>query len=57
MESGTVSLNTDSQWSKQEACFARTTHLWLAVNHNTGITSGELVRSSKRIARTSELSS
>ena len=24
----------DSQWSKQEACFARATQVWLAINHN-----------------------
>ena len=40
-KSGTASLNTDSQWSKQEACFARATQVWLAVNHNTSVTSGE----------------
>ena len=34
-ESGTVSVNTVKQWSKQEACFGRTTQVWLAVNHNT----------------------
>ena len=28
-------MNTDSQWSKQEACFAHATQVWLAVNHNT----------------------
>ena len=55
MKSGTASLNTDSQWSKQEACFARATHVWLAVNHNTSITSGECIRCSKRITRASEL--
>ena len=31
--------------------------MWLAVNHNTSITSGELFRFSKRIARASELDS
>ena len=41
-------MNTDSQWCKQEACFARATRVWLAVNHNTSATS------SKRIARSSE---
>ena len=40
-KSGTASLNTDSQCSKQEACFARVTPLWLAVNHNTSVSSGE----------------
>ena len=25
MKNGTASVNTDSQWSKQEACFARAT--------------------------------
>ena len=39
-KSGTASVNTDSQWSKQEAYFARATRVWLAVNHNTGVTSG-----------------
>ena len=33
-ESGTVSVNTVKQCSEQEACFARTTQVWLAVNHN-----------------------
>ena len=30
---GTASLNTDSQWSKQEVCFACVTQVWLTVNH------------------------
>ena len=55
MDSGTVSLNRDSQWSKQEACFAYATQVWLAVNRNTSITSGECFRCSKRIAGASEL--
>ena len=57
MKSGTASLNTDSQWSKQEACFELATQVWLAVNHNTSITSGEGVLCSKRIAWASELGS
>ena len=40
-KSGTASVNTNSQWSKQEACFARATQVWFAVNHNTSVTSGE----------------
>ena len=32
-------MNKHSQWSKQEACFARATQVWLTVNHNTSITS------------------
>ena len=28
-------MNTDSQWSKQEACFARPTQVWLTVNHTS----------------------
>ena len=28
-------MNKDSQWSKQEACFACATRVWLAINHNT----------------------
>ena len=47
----------NSQWSKQEACFAHATQVWLAVNHNTSVTSGELIRCLKRIARASELGS
>ena len=31
-KSGTASVNTDRQWSIQEACFARATQVWLAVN-------------------------
>ena len=42
-------MNTDSQWSKQETCFACATHVWLAVIHNTSFTSGESARYSKRI--------
>ena len=38
---GTASVNTVILWSKQEACFARATQVWLAVNHNTSVTSGE----------------
>ena len=30
---GTASLNTDSQWSKQEVSFACVTQVWLIVNH------------------------
>ena len=40
-KSGTASVNTDSQWIKQEACFARATQVWLAVNHNTSVTAGK----------------
>ena len=40
-QSGTASVNTDSQWSKQEACFAPATQVWLAVNYNTSVTSSE----------------
>ena len=28
-------MNMDSQWSKQEACFARSTRVWLAVSPKT----------------------
>ena len=45
------------QWSKQEACFARETRVWLAIKHNTSVTSGEWVRWSKRIAWESALGS
>ena len=38
-KSGTTSLNTDSQWSKHEACFASSTQMWL--DHNTSVTSDE----------------
>ena len=56
-KSGSASVNTDSQWSIQMACFARATQVWLAVNHKTSVTSGEWIRCSKRIARASELGS
>ena len=39
--SGTANVNTNSQWSKQEACFACATQVWLAVNHNTSVISGK----------------
>ena len=50
-------MNTDSQWSKQEACFTRANQVWLAVNHNTSVTSDEWIWWSKRIPRVSELGS
>ena len=40
-KSRTASVNTDIQWSKQKACFVHATQVWLAVNHNTRVTSGE----------------
>ena len=55
MEKRNSSLNTDSQWSKHEACFACATHVWLTVNHNTSNTSGLDVP--KCIAQASELGS
>ena len=56
-KSGTASVNTDSQWSKQKACFAHATQVWLAVNHNTSVLFGERIRSSNWIARASEFGS
>ena len=50
-------MNTDSQWSKQEACFAHATLVWLAVNHNTSVTFSVLIRCSKPNALASELGS
>ena len=50
-------MNTDNQWSKQDSSLTRATQVWLAVNHNTSVTSGELIRCSKRVARASELDS
>ena len=41
MEKRNSQLEHDSQWSKQEACFARATKVWLAVNYNASITFGE----------------
>ena len=52
---GTASVNTDSQWRKQDSCFARATRVCLAVKHITSVTSGEGIRCSKRIAWASEL--
>ena len=50
-------MNTDSQWNKQEACFVHATQVWLAVNHNTSVTSGKCIQHSKQIAWASELGS
>ena len=36
-------MNTDSQWSNQEACFESAIQVWLTVKHNTSFISGELV--------------
>ena len=32
MKSGTASVITNNHWSKQEACFAHVTQVWLTVN-------------------------
>ena len=40
VQRGTASVNTDGQWSKQEACFAHATQVCLGVNHYTSVTSG-----------------
>ena len=48
-KSGIASVNTNSQWSKHEACFARAIQVWLAVIHNTNVTSGERIQCSNRI--------
>ena len=50
-------MNTHSQWSKQEVCFADANQVWLTVNHSNSFTSGELIRCSQRIAQASELGS
>ena len=50
-KSGTASVNTDSQWSKQEACIVHATQVWLAVNHITTLTSGEWIWFWKQIAQ------
>ena len=50
-------MNTEIQWSEQEACFARETRVWLAVNHNTSVHSGKWIRCSKCMPRASELTS
>ena len=34
-------MNQDSQWNKQETCFACVSWVWLAVNHDTSVTSGD----------------
>ena len=44
-------MNTDSQRSKQEACFARATRVWLTVNHNASVTSSEFdIEDKKQLA-------
>ena len=39
----------------QEACFARATQVWLAINHKISVTSGKWIQFSKRIAQENEL--
>ena len=50
-------MNTDCQWSNQEACFGRATRVWLAVNHNTSVTSGKWAHCWKHITWACELGS
>ena len=54
-KSGTANVNTDSQWSKQKACFARATRVWLAVNHNTSVTAFEWIRCLRRITAVNQI--
>ena len=35
-------------WRKQEAWFARVTHVWLTVNHDTSVTTGKWTQCSKQ---------
>ena len=57
LECKTEKQSSHSQWSKQEACFARATQALLEFNHRTSVTSGEWIRCSMSIARASELGS
>ena len=56
-KSGTASVKTHSQWSKQEACFAHVTQVWLPVNHNTNVMSAKWIQCLKCIVQASELGS
>ena len=56
--SGTASVNTDSQWIKQEACFPCATPVQLAVNHTpVSLLANGFNVYSKHIERASELGS
>ena len=57
MECKTEKPDIQRDQTKHEACFERATQVWLAVDHNTSVTSGEMIQCSKRIARASELGS
>ena len=48
-KSGTASLNTDSQWSKHEACFARSTQMWLITTPVSHLANEFDVRSELRV--------
>ena len=41
MEKRNSQLEQGQPMEQQEACFAHVTRVWLAVNHNTSVTSGE----------------
>ena len=43
-----ASVNTDSQWSKQETCFTHATQVLLVVNHNSSVISNKKVTSDFR---------
>ena len=57
MEKRKSQLEHGQPMGKHEACFARATRVWLAVNHNNSITSGKRVLCLKRIAVANELGS
>ena len=57
MEKRNSQLEHGQPMEQTRSCFARATRVWLAVNYNTSVTSGDLIRCSKRIARASELGS
>ena len=48
-------MNTDSQWRKQEACFACATQVWIAVNLNTRVDVRSVLRGQVTLAAVNQI--
>ena len=57
MEKRSTQCKHGQPMEQEKACFACVAQVRLAVNHNTSVTSGELIRCLKLIARASGLCS
>ena len=48
-------MNMSSKWRKQEVCLACATQVWLAVNHNTSVTSVSVLQGQVSLAAVNQI--